>query len=51
MCVCVCVCAGIDLLSRMLVLDPANRIDCKEALLHPYFHDVHTILADPPRLG
>jgi serine/threonine protein kinase len=31
---------GLDLLSRMLVYDPAMRITGREALLHPYFADV-----------
>jgi cyclin-dependent kinase len=43
--------AGVDLLRRMLVLDPAKRIDCRSALKHPYFHDIQTILANPPQLG
>ena len=31
---------GLDLLSRMLVLDPSKRISALEALKHPYFDDV-----------
>ncbi|KAI8811681.1 kinase-like domain-containing protein [Cladochytrium replicatum] len=31
---------GINLLSNLLVYDPANRISAKRALLHPYFRDV-----------
>lgn len=29
---------GIDLLSKLFVLDPAKRISAKEALQHPWFH-------------
>eukprot|EP00792_Barthelona_sp_PAP020_P005245 TRINITY_DN2565_c0_g2_i1.p1 TRINITY_DN2565_c0_g2~~TRINITY_DN2565_c0_g2_i1.p1 ORF type:complete len:296 (+),score=74.31 TRINITY_DN2565_c0_g2_i1:219-1106(+) len=32
--------AGIDLMKKMLTLDPAQRISCKAALDHPYFDDV-----------
>lgn len=32
--------AGVDLLQKMLVYDPACRITAKEALAHPYFNDV-----------
>jgi serine/threonine protein kinase len=31
---------GLDLLLRMIVLDPAKRISMKEALRHPYFSDI-----------
>lgn len=31
---------GLDLLGKMLVLDPAQRITALEALQHPYFADV-----------
>ena len=32
--------AGIDLLGRMLVADPAQRLDAAAALEHPYFDGV-----------
>ena len=31
---------SLDLLTRMIVLDPARRISMKEALKHPYFADI-----------
>ena len=31
---------SLDLLARMIVLDPARRISMKEALRHPYFNDL-----------
>ena len=31
---------GLDLVMRLLQLDPARRISMKEALKHPYFNDV-----------
>jgi len=31
---------GLDLLSRMMQLDPAKRISAKEAINHPYFDSV-----------
>jgi len=31
---------GIDLLRRMLVYDPTQRISAKAALQHRYFHDL-----------
>lgn len=31
---------GIDLLKKMLVINPNKRISCEEALRHPYFKDV-----------
>ncbi|KNC97503.1 CMGC/CDK/CDC2 protein kinase [Spizellomyces punctatus DAOM BR117] len=33
---------GVDLLSRLLVYDPAQRLSAKRALSHPYFADVDT---------
>lgn len=32
--------AGVDLLGRMLALDPQRRVSAKEALLHPWFNDL-----------
>lgn len=32
--------AGLDLLQKMLILDPSKRITAKGALAHPYFADV-----------
>lgn len=31
---------AIDLLARMVILEPSKRISAKEALLHPYFNDL-----------
>lgn len=31
---------GIDLLKKMLVYDPLERITCEEALEHPYFDEI-----------
>ncbi len=31
---------GLDLLARLLVYDPGQRISAKQALQHPYFHDL-----------
>ena len=31
---------GIDLIERMLVYEPTNRISAKAALSHPYFDDL-----------
>lgn len=42
---------GLELLSRMLVYDPQLRITARQALTHPYFHDIHGAAAQPLRLG
>ena len=34
---------GLDLLSRMIQLDPCKRISAKQALQHPYFNDLRDI--------
>ena len=31
---------GYDLLEKMLIYDPAERISAKKAILHPYFDDL-----------
>ena len=38
---------GLDLLSRMLVYDPAKRISCADALQHRYFASLHNAGASP----
>ena len=30
---------AVDLLTKMVHLEPSKRISAKEALLHPYFND------------
>jgi serine/threonine protein kinase len=32
---------ALDLLTKLLELDPAKRLSAKEALEHPYFEDLH----------
>ena len=39
---------GVDLLSRMLHLDPAQRISCEEALQHNWFQE--TPIAKEPHM-
>jgi cyclin-dependent kinase 2 len=31
---------SLDLLAKMIILDPTKRISMKEALKHPYFNDL-----------
>ncbi|XAR65580.1 Cyclin-dependent kinase [Bertholletia excelsa] len=33
--------AGVDLVSKMLCINPCRRITAESALEHPYFHDIH----------
>jgi serine/threonine protein kinase len=45
---------AIDLLSRMLIIDPTRRISVQEALEHPYLaslHDPGTLLTTVTRLA
>ncbi|KAL4111625.1 Cell division protein kinase 1 [Phytophthora ramorum] len=32
---------GLDLLARLLVYDPSNRISARTAMSHPWFADLH----------
>ena len=32
---------GLDLVTKMIALDPAKRIYVKEAMRHPYFDDLN----------
>jgi len=32
---------GIDLLQKLIALDPRKRISMKEAIKHPYFADIN----------
>ncbi|GAB2216540.1 hypothetical protein Droror1_Dr00024315 [Drosera rotundifolia] len=38
----------IDLLKRMLAFNPSKRITAKEALSHPYLHDLYDTVHNPP---
>lgn len=35
---------GLDLLNRMLVYDPAQRVTAREALTHPYFQELQGLI-------
>lgn len=37
---------GIDLLSKMLMLDPSKRISAESALSHPYFEDLNQLIEE-----
>lgn len=39
---------AIDLLQKMLVFDPSNRIGVTEALQHPYMASLYDPNSDPP---
>ena len=39
---------GLDLLGKMLELDPLKRISAREALAHPFFSDYQTSHNLPP---
>ena len=41
---------AIDLLAKMVVLEPSKRISAKEALLHPYFSDMDKENARPNQI-
>lgn len=38
---------AVDLLSRMLVLDPNEHISAEEALEHPYLAELHDVSWEP----
>jgi len=40
-----------DLLSKMLEVDPKKRITAKEALAHPYLRDLHDPADEPEFKG
>lgn len=37
---------GLDLLKKMMVYCPLQRITAKEALLHPWFSDIHNLVSE-----
>ena len=39
--------AALDLLDKMLVFDPAQRISVDDALAHPYLESLHNIEDEP----
>lgn len=38
---------AIDLMKKILVLDPDNRITVDQALDHPFFNDLHVMEDEP----
>jgi len=39
---------AVDLLSKMLVYEPARRLSCRNCLTHPYFDDLPADIKQPP---
>ena len=37
---------GLNLLEQMIVIDPEKRITADEALKHPYFDDIQTLIKE-----
>lgn len=42
---------AVDLLSKMLTLDPKNRISVEQALEHPYLSSLHDAALEPVAEG
>jgi serine/threonine protein kinase len=42
---------GLDLLKRMLVYDPGQRVTAREALTHPYFQELQGLIQPPQRMA